>query len=188
VNVNHANPNHTNQSHLLLRAAHDTPIGRLTLVADAHGLRAVLWPDDVPTRVPLDGRSPVASSGTIHDPDEVLRTTAVQIDEYVAGDRREFDLPLAAAGTAFQQAAWAVLRSIPYGTTMSYAEQARALGDVNKARAVGAADGRNPLSIVVPCHRVTGTGGRLTGFAGGLGAKAWLLDHERAVASRADTA
>ncbi|CAN5474408.1 methylated-DNA--[protein]-cysteine S-methyltransferase [soil metagenome] len=181
------NANPTNPNQALLRSTHDTPIGRLTFVADANGLRAVLWPDDLASRVPLGSRSPVASNGATHDPDVVLRHTAVQIDEYLAGDRRQFDLPLAPAGTPFQQSAWAVLRSIPYGTTMSYAEQARALGDVNKARAVGAADGRNPLSIVVPCHRVTGAGGRLTGFAGGLDAKAWLLGHERAV-SEAGTA
>lgn len=168
----------------LLRSTHDTPIGRLTLVADATGLRAVLWPDDLPARVPLDARPPVTAGGAPHHPDEVLRATSVQLDEYLAGDRREFDLPLAAAGTPFQHSVWAVLAAIPYGATMSYADQARALGNANKARAVGAANGRNPLSIVVPCHRVTGAGGRLTGFAGGLDAKAWLLAHERAVLAR----
>jgi methylated-DNA-[protein]-cysteine S-methyltransferase len=175
------NMNRTTPTPALLRSTHDTPIGRLTLVADADGLRAVLWPDDRAARVPLDGRPSVASGGASHDPDEVLRETARQLDEYLAGARREFDLPLAPAGTPFQQAVWTVLRAIPYGATMSYADQARALGNANKARAVGAADGRNPLSIVVPCHRVTGAGGRLTGFAGGLEAKAWLLAHERAV-------
>jgi methylated-DNA-[protein]-cysteine S-methyltransferase len=87
------------------------------------------------------------------------------------------------AGTEFQRAAWDVLRQIPYGTTMTYGEQARALGDMNKARAVGAANGRNPLSIVVPCHRVTGADGTLTGFAGGLDAKRWLLEHERRISA-----
>jgi methylated-DNA-[protein]-cysteine S-methyltransferase len=174
-----------NTDHALIRLTHDTPIGCLTLAADAHGLRAVLWPGDRPTRVPLGVRTPITSGGVTHHPDEVLHATATQLDEYLAGDRREFDLPLAPAGTPFQHSVWAVLRGIPYGATMSYADQARALGNVNKARAVGAADGRNPLSIVVPCHRVTGAGGRLTGFAGGLDAKAWLLGHELAVLTRA---
>lgn len=175
-----------NADDTLIRLSHDTPVGRLTLVADAHGLRAVLWPGDRPTRVPLDARTPLTSDGATHHPDEVLHATATQLDEYLAGDRRDFDLPLAPAGTPFQHSVWAVLRTIPYGATMSYADQARALGNVNKARAVGAADGRNPLSLVVPCHRVTGAGGRLTGFAGGLDAKAWLLDHERAVLARSN--
>lgn len=161
------------------RHVHHTPLGGLTLVADGHGLRAVLWPDDDPNRVPLD-RSPFQPSGR-HEPATVLRDTVTQLDEYLDGTRTEFELPLAPAGSPFQVAVWETLRSIPYGTTITYGEQARLLGDPHKARAVGAANGRNPLSIVVPCHRVTGAGGRLTGFAGGLDAKAWLLDHERRV-------
>jgi methylated-DNA-[protein]-cysteine S-methyltransferase len=169
------------------RTTHDTPVGRLTLVADETGLRAVLWPDDRADRVPLERRSTSISTstgpapGVPHDPDEVLVRTVTQLDEYLAGERTEFDLPLAPAGTPFQRSVWEVLRSIPFGHTMTYGEQALALGDARKARAVGAANGRNPLSIVVPCHRVTGAGGRLTGFAGGLDAKSWLLDHERRV-------
>jgi methylated-DNA-[protein]-cysteine S-methyltransferase len=102
-----------------------------------------------------------------------------QLDEYFAGRRREFDLPLDPVGTEFQRSAWNVLRTIPYGATMSYGEQAAALGDAKKARAVGSANGRNPLSIVVPCHRVIGTSGKLTGFAGGIEAKRYLLEMER---------
>ncbi|MFZ9630225.1 MAG: methylated-DNA--[protein]-cysteine S-methyltransferase, partial [Ilumatobacteraceae bacterium] len=104
----------------------------------------------------------------------------VQLGEYFDGRRREFDVPLDPHGTDFQLAVWRVLRTIPYGTTMTYGEQARALGDANKARAVGAANGRNPISVIVPCHRVVGGNGSLTGFAGGLDAKSWLLAHERA--------
>ncbi len=92
---------------------------------------------------------------------------------------REFDLPLDPVGTDFQQSAWLQLRRIPYGATISYGEQARRLGDVRKSRAVGAANGRNPISIIVPCHRVVGANGALTGFAAGLEAKAWLLRHEQ---------
>ena len=112
------------------------------------------------------------------------------LEEYFGGSRTEFDIPLAPEGTPFQQQAWSVLRSIPFGVTMSYGEQAAALGDRNRARAVGAANGRNPIPIVVPCHRVVGSNGHLTGFGGGIDAKAWLLDHERFVsfdgASRRD--
>ncbi len=94
-------------------------------------------------------------------------------------------MPLDPIGTDFQQIAWAALRTIPYGETISYGEQAARLGDRRKARAVGAANGRNPISIIVPCHRVVGSTGALTGFAGGLHTKAWLLDHERDVRWRA---
>ncbi len=152
----------------------DTPIGTLTLVASAVGLRAVLWPDDDPARVRLGERSDGAA-------DPTLAAAAVQLAEYFAGSRRSFDLPLDPVGTDFQRAAWAALRQIPFGTTISYAEQAEGMGDRRKARAVGAANGRNPLSIVVPCHRVVGSTGSLTGFAGGVDTKAWLLAHERAV-------
>jgi methylated-DNA-[protein]-cysteine S-methyltransferase len=109
----------------------------------------------------------------------VIETTAQQLDEYFAGTRHEFDVPLDAEGTEFQQSVWQVLRSIPYGETMSYGEQATVLGDPNKARAVGTANGRNPISIVVPCHRVIGANGSLTGFAGGMKAKKFLLDLEK---------
>jgi methylated-DNA-[protein]-cysteine S-methyltransferase len=91
---------------------------------------------------------------------------------------------LAPAGTEFQRMAWTALRSIPFGETISYGEQARRLGDKNKSRAVGAANGKNPIPIVVPCHRVVGANGHLTGFAGGIDVKAWLLDHELAVRTR----
>lgn len=102
-----------------------------------------------------------------------------QLTEYFAGERQVFDLVLKPMGTPFQLAAWQVLRTIRYGTTISYAEQARALGKPSAVRAVGGANGRNPLAIVVPCHRVVGADGRLTGYAGGVDRKAWLLDHER---------
>lgn len=168
------------------RRIHPSPLGLLTLVADGDGLVAVRWP----TGTTGDGTDGGGTDGDVTDgegatgdaaAERVLDRAAAQLDEYFAGRRTEFDLPLAPRGTPFQLEAWCVLRSIPFGTTMSYGEQARALGDVRWARAVGAANGRNPLSIVVPCHRVRGADGRLTGFAGGLDAKAWLLDHERRV-------
>ena len=113
-----------------------------------------------------------------------MAQAAAELGEYFAGDRQTFDVPLAPRGTEFQLAAWLALRTIPYGETVSYGEQARRLGDARKARAVGAANGRNPLPIIVPCHRVVGANGHLTGFGGGIECKAWLLDHERDVRQR----
>ncbi len=114
----------------------------------------------------------------------MIAVTADQLAEYFDGERTDFDVPLDPVGTEFQRAAWSALRTIPYGTTVSYGEQAERMGDRRKARAVGAANGRNPISIVVPCHRVVGANGALTGFAGGTDTKAWLLDHERRQLSR----
>jgi methylated-DNA-[protein]-cysteine S-methyltransferase len=156
----------------LVRAVMDTPIGTITIVASDRGVRAILWPDDDADRV----RLPTPSSDREHP---VIVATITQLGEYFAGEREEFDLPLDPVGTDFQLSAWTALRTIPYGTTVSYGEQAARMGDRRKARAVGAANGRNPISIVVPCHRVVGADGSLTGFAGGIDTKAWLLDHER---------
>lgn len=153
----------------------DSPVGPLTVIASDAGVRAVLWPDD-------EGR--VRLGETLERPDHpVLVRATRQLDEYFSGERQEFDVPLDAVGTDFQQSAWTALRSIDFGTTVSYGEQAARMGDRRKARAVGAANGKNPISIIVPCHRVVGADGSLTGFAGGTDTKAWLLDHERDVIS-----
>jgi methylated-DNA-[protein]-cysteine S-methyltransferase len=152
----------------------DTPVGVLTLVASERGLRAVMWPDERDGRVPL-GEATGAGPRAEHILDDAVR----ELHEYFVGERTEFDLPLDPVGTEFQQQVWQVLRTIPYGQTISYGEQAARLGDKNKSRAVGAANGRNPISIIVPCHRVVGSNGKLTGFAGGLDNKDWLLRHER---------
>jgi len=156
----------------------ETPIGPITLIASDHGLRAVMWPGEAPGRVTLERGDESAASPAA---EAILETAAGQLDEYFGGERTEFDVPLDPIGTDFQQSAWAALRTIPYGETISYGEQAARVGDRRKARAVGAANGRNPISIIVPCHRVVGSNGSLTGFAGGLENKAWLLDHERSV-------
>jgi methylated-DNA-[protein]-cysteine S-methyltransferase len=146
----------------------ETPIGPLRLDAEEGALVAVHLPE---------GRcSPVAAVERPEDP--VLAATARQLAEYFAGRRSTFDLPLRPRGTPFQRAVWDALRAIPWGETRSYAEIARAVGRPTAVRAVGAANGRNPLAIVVPCHRVIGAGGALTGYAGGLEAKRWLLGHE----------
>ena len=168
---------------MLYETTMSTPVGVLTLVASDVGLRAVLWQTEKPNRVRLDDRD----SGEI-DPSGVLDAAREQLSEYFAGTRTEFDLALDPQGTEFQLAAWMALRSIAFAETVSYGEQARRMGDSRKARAVGAANGRNPLSIVVPCHRVVGSDGSLTGFAGGIDAKSWLLNHERSVAAAQGTA
>ncbi|MDH4169733.1 MAG: methylated-DNA--[protein]-cysteine S-methyltransferase [Acidimicrobiia bacterium] len=149
-----------------------TPIGELRLIADAEHLRAVLWPDERPAD---RGFSDLRSNGGDHP---VLDAAQTQLGEYFAGERRSFDLPLAPAGTPFQRQAWAALRRIPFGETRTYAEQAAAIGRPTAARAIGAANGKNPLPVVVPCHRVIGADGSLTGFAGGVDTKRFLLDLE----------
>lgn len=149
-----------------------TPVGELTLVASTLGLREVLWAE----RARPDG-TPVGSS-------EVLEEAGRQLHAYFAGDLRRFDLPLDLVGTEFQVAAWRALGDIPYGTTISYGEQARRLGRPKAVRAVGAANGRNPLPIVLPCHRIIGADGSLVGFGGGLSRKQLLLEHETRFATR----
>lgn len=165
-----------------------TPIGRLDVVAHDSAVVAIRW-DIERDDGRRDARHPVDIGLDVPDadpasPHPVLDEAERQLAEYFAGERTEFDLPLDPVGTDFQRSAWAELARIPFGETISYGEQARRLGDANKSRAVGAANGRNPLPIVVPCHRVVGANGKLTGFAGGLDTKAWLLDHEFAVRTR----
>ncbi len=167
----------------LRRSTYDSPVGPLTIIASERGLRAILWPDDGADRVP-DADLGDDDTSDIPDIDAILSDVESQLVEYFAGARTEFDVALDAVGTAFQQEAWRALRAIPFGETVSYGDQAERMGDRNKARAVGAANGRNPISIVVPCHRVVGSNGALTGFAGGVDIKRFLLDHERKVSGR----
>ena len=144
---------------------HDSPVGPLTLTASDRALRGVHFAGDA---LALD----LARRGTTAPLDAAAR----QLDEYFAGDRRDFALELdLGAGTPFQQAVWAELLRIPYGETVSYGEVARRLGRPERVRAVGAANGRNPIAIVVPCHRVIGADGSLTGYGGGLDRKRALL-------------
>lgn len=152
----------------LARLKMPSPVGELTLIASDAGLVAVLWQDDRPGRVVLGA---VAD----HGDHPVLVAAQDQLRGYFAGERQVFDLPLDLRGTPFQKSVWNALLAIPFGETRSYGAIARAIGRPSASRAVGAANGRNPLSIVAPCHRVIGSGGGLTGFAGGLEAKAWLL-------------
>ena len=146
----------------------ESPVGALTLVASDAGLAAILWPNDDPDRVRLGA----LTAGPEHP---VLRDTERQLAEYFAGTRKEFALRLDFAGTEFQRSVWGALLTIPYGETRSYGDVARQIGKPAAVRAVGAANGRNPISIVAPCHRVIGANGKLTGFAGGLRTKEFLL-------------
>jgi methylated-DNA-[protein]-cysteine S-methyltransferase len=150
-----------------------SPIGRLLLASDGEALCLVEFERP---------RHPFRRDGAWQQrEDAVLRETRRQLEEYFDGRRRSFDLPLAPRGTAFQQRVWMALRGIPYGETTSYAQLARGLGMPTATRAVGAANGRNPLPIVVPCHRVIGADGSLTGFGGGLPTKEFLLTLEGAI-------
>jgi len=149
-----------------------SPVGELTLVADANGLAAILWENDRPDRLRL---GPLTKD-TTHP---VLVETERQLGEYFAGRRRAFDVPLSFTGSDFQKRVWRALLTIPFGETRSYGEIARQVGKPGASRAVGAANGRNPISIIAPCHRVVGSTGKLTGFAGGLDAKRYLLELEQ---------
>ncbi|PWE53524.1 cysteine methyltransferase [Metarhizobium album] len=150
-----------------------SPVGELTLVAGENGLVAVLWENDKPERV----RTGAVVEDARHP---VLVETARQLGEYFDGRRRAFDLALDFVGTPFQRQVWAALLAIPYGETRSYGQLAETLGRPSAARAVGAANGRNPISIITPCHRLIGANGDLTGFAGGLDNKRFLLALEAA--------
>jgi len=156
----------------------DSPLGKLTLVATDEGLAAILWENDRPERVRMD----IQAEDKTHP---VLVETERQLGEYFAGRRTAFALNLDMAGTPFQRKVWKALLTIPFGETRSYAQIAEQIGSPRAVRAVGAANGRNPVSIIAPCHRVIGSSGKLTGFAGGLEAKAYLLDLETAISSPA---
>jgi methylated-DNA-[protein]-cysteine S-methyltransferase len=149
-----------------------SPVGKLKLLASDRGLLAILWENDNPKRVKL--------STLVENQDHpVLLETEQQLQQYFQGRRKSFSLKLDLKGTKFQNKVWQALLSIPFGETRSYGQLARQLGNPRAMRAVGAANGRNPISIVVPCHRVIGASGKLTGFAGGLETKAHLLRLER---------
>jgi methylated-DNA-[protein]-cysteine S-methyltransferase len=156
----------------------DSPIGELRLVEHDGALTQIEFSPFAPVGLSPDGRP----RGSRDDDNRVLVETARQLRAYFARDLKEFDLPLAPVGTDFQQRVWKGLCEIGYGETSSYGELAHRLGKSNAAsRAVGLANGRNPIAVIVPCHRVIGANGTLTGFGGGLPRKRWLLDHERSV-------
>lgn len=152
-----------------------SPIGELLLSADAGGLTGVYMESH--------RHGPVGTDGWQRD-DARLAAARRQLEEYFAGTRRRFELPLHAHGTEFQRAVWRALADVPFAGTCSYAAIALGIGNPKGVRAVGLANGRNPISIIVPCHRVVGSNGSLTGYGGGLDRKAWLLAHEQQVAGQ----
>ena len=151
-----------------------SPVGTLKLVAHETALVAVLWENENPKRVRL-----AELIEQTHHP--ILLETQKQLTEYFAGKRQQFDLPLDFAGTEFQKKVWQALLNIPFGETRSYREIAEQVGNIKAVRAVGAANGKNPISIIAPCHRVVGANGKLVGFAGGLENKDILLELEKIV-------
>lgn len=148
----------------------DSPTGRLLLAADEGGLRMVSF---------ADGRTPAHAEASWKKGGVALREPVRQLRAFFAGDLQRFDLPLAPEGTEFQRRVWHELQQIPYGETISYGELARRVGNPAASRAVGLANGSNPIAIIIPCHRVIGSNGKLTGYGGGLENKRWLLDFER---------
>lgn len=149
-----------------------SPVGQLTLVASNSAVHGVLFGSSKPA---------LRTQGWMQGNNAILQRTADQLEDYFAGKRRQFELPLASTGTAFQESVWQALLDIPYGQVRSYQQLAQQVGRPRAMRAVGAANGRNPLSILRPCHRVIGANGTLTGYGGGLPAKQWLLRHEGAL-------
>ena len=154
----------------------DTELGGLTLVADGGNLTGLYFPHHwyMPARATFGPRVDAADSA-------LFARVATQLPEYLAGDRTTFDLPTRTHGTPFEEQVWALLREIPYGSTTTYGALARELADQPLAKDVGRAVGRNPLSVIVPCHRVIGADGKLTGYAGGLRRKQFLLEREHAI-------
>jgi len=152
----------------------DSPVGKLLLAAEDGGLRYIGFEL---------GRHPVWIGDDWRRDRSAFAPAREQLAAYFAGELTAFDLPLDPQGSAFQLGVWSELRRIPYGATISYGELARRVGDPSAARAVGAANGRNPLPIVVPCHRVIGADGSLTGFGGGIATKKFLLEHEQRYAA-----
>jgi methylated-DNA-[protein]-cysteine S-methyltransferase len=151
-----------------------SPVGELCIIASSQGLHAILWENDLMESECKDIIQSLAYSET----HTMMKLARKQLHEYFTGKRSYFSIPLVMVGTAFQKKAWEQLLTIPYGETISYGEQAKRLGDSKKARAVGVANSKNPISIIVPCHRVIAKNGDLTGFAGGLENKKFLIELE----------
>ncbi|MBN2345362.1 MAG: methylated-DNA--[protein]-cysteine S-methyltransferase [Candidatus Aminicenantes bacterium] len=147
-----------------------SPIGYLRITGNDKWLQAVAFCDQ-----------PGMQADAVPD---ILKRACQQLDEYFKGQRRKFELPLSLRGTSFQKKVWAALRKVPFGRTLSYGGVARAIGRPYSGRAVGGANHHNPVAIIVPCHRIIGHNGRLTGYGGGLWRKQWLLDHEKKVSGR----
>ena len=152
----------------------DSPLGKIKIIGDADAIKMVSFIDREERET--EGVLPLT-----------VRNCKKQLREYFDGKRTEFNVPLAPEGTDFQKEVWETLLDIPFGTTSTYAKQSVKLGDIKKIRAVGSANGKNPIAVIVPCHRVIGTDGSLTGYAGGLDKKEWLLRHENSMPGQNQT-
>lgn len=164
-------------STLLYERSVASPVGMVRLVADDQSLRALYFSDHRHA-VPFEAR-------TVDSPHPLLDWAQRELEEYFRGERLTFSVPLPRLGTPFQQRVWEALKTIPFGQSRSYGQLAAMTGSPRAVRAVGSANGRNPVSIFVPCHRVIGSDGKLTGYGGGMPVKQWLLEHERSVLARA---
>lgn len=149
-----------------------SPIGTIEIVGNENGIQAVSL---------LDENFKIETETNSNELAKCLKDCSIQLEEYFTGNRTTFDLKLNPNGTKFQQKVWQELLNIPYNTTRTYLEQTKAIGDVKAIRAVASANGKNPIAIIIPCHRVIGSDGSLTGFASGIWRKKWLLDHENPV-------
>ncbi len=158
-----------------------SPVGELVLTASDSGLTGIYLPTSRHGPPRVESEDWVEDDGRRSGAGAMLARACEQLQEYFAGARTAFDVPLSASGTTFERRVWELLRGIPYGTTTSYGALAHRLGDPRATRAVGAANGKNPIPIIVPCHRVVGARGDLTGFGGGIDCKRWLLEHEGAL-------
>jgi AraC family transcriptional regulator, regulatory protein of adaptative response / methylated-DNA-[protein]-cysteine methyltransferase len=154
----------------------DTPLGRMIALASERDVRYLEFVDECASERPVER---LAAARRFADDHPVLEMLACEMAEYFSGTRAEFSVPAAPTGSDFERRAWDYLRTIPFGQTRSYGQQARAIAGPNAARAVGRANGANPVAILIPCHRVIGADGTLTGYGGGMHRKRWLLDHER---------
>jgi methylated-DNA-[protein]-cysteine S-methyltransferase len=159
-----------------------SPVGKLLIKCTDEAITAILFTD---TDQSSKEESPQIAAHTAHP--EVMQRCIQQLDEYFAGSRKDFNFPLMQNGTAFQQSVWKALCKIPFGKTISYLELARRIGNEKSIRAVGTTNGKNQISIVIPCHRVIGANGNLTGYGGGLWRKSWLLEHEQRIAHGVQT-
>lgn len=161
---------------MLCQRTIETPVGKLFLTASDAALTELLFENH---RAEVDGVAQVTETlfedGTPH---AILDQAEQELSEYFAGERKSFTVPIAPQGTDFQRAVWTELQMIPFGETISYIELARRMGDEKKTRAVGLANGKNPISIIIPCHRVIGANGHLVGYGGGIENKRWLIDFE----------
>ncbi len=157
---------------------YQSPFGILQIEASDEGISAIRWPSTPDDKQP---HPPITTSSLGRPESPLLETAKTQLDEYFQGARNNFELPLSLTGTPFQQLVWNALKAIPYGTTTSYGAIANAIDRPRAVRAVGRAIGSNPIPLIIPCHRVIGAGGKLTGFSGGLDRKRWLLNREDAV-------